>query len=584
MKLKKLLSGNEAIARGSWECGVRFGAGYPGTPSTEILEYMAQYKEVDSQWSPNEKVAFEVAAGASIGGARSIATMKHVGVNVAADPLFSFSYMGVNGGFVLVSADDPSLHSSQNEQDNRHYAVAAKVPLFEPADSQEAKDFTKEAFDVSEKFDTLVIMRMTTRTCHSKGVVTLEDRIEPAGRGYIKDYKKYVLLPSNAKVRHAFVEERTKRLEEYSNSCKFNRIEKGDTKIGIITAGVAYQYAKEVFPNASILKLGMLHPLPRKLITKFSKMVDKLIIIEELDPFIEMQVKAMGIKVTGKDKIPILFELTQTVVRDSLKTKPKKTSIIAGLKLPGRPPVMCPGCSHRGMFHSFKRLKLTVTGDIGCYTLGALPPLETMDTCMCMGASIGAALGLEKAEGAKISRKMVAVIGDSTFIHSGITPLIDVVYNKGTTTVCILNNTTTAMTGHQEHPGTGLTLKEDQTKSLDIYALAQAVGVKRVVKVDPYNLKEVRKVLKEEIKAPEPSVIISDAPCIIKAKKKLGVIKEVDRDVCNECKLCLDLGCPAIEVYDNKPKINQFMCVGCDMCGQVCMTGAIHSVSKISGK
>jgi len=581
--LRKLISGNEAVAYGAWECGVRFAAGYPGTPSTEILEYLSNFDEVDSQWSPNEKVAFEVGAGASMGGARVLVTMKHVGVNVTADPLFSLSYMGVNGGLVLVSADDPSMHSSQNEQDNRHYAIAAKVPLFEPSDSQEARDFTKEAFDVSEKFDTPVILRMTTRTCHSKGIVETGKRKEVDNTGYVKNYKKYVLLPSNARIRHIHVEERMKKLEDYSNETLCNRIERGNKKLGIITAGVAYQYAKEVFPDATYLKLGMIHPLPKKLIKKFSRLVEKIIIIEELDPVIEEQVKAMGIKVVGKDKVPLIYELNQEILRLVLKRGKPKKSLLEGVKLPGRPPVMCPGCSHRGMFHSFKRLRLTVTGDIGCYTLGALPPLEATDTCTCMGASIGTALGIEKATGEKTSKRMVAVIGDSTFVHSGITPLIDVVYNKGTTTVCILDNSTTAMTGHQEHPATGRTLKGEETAKLDLFAICKAIGVKRVVRVNPYDLKGVRKTLKEELKSGEPSVIISEAPCIIKVRHKLGAVKKVNIEECDECYLCLDLGCPAIELDGKKPRINMLLCVGCDMCVQVCPTGAIQSVGKASG-
>ncbi|MDZ7261841.1 MAG: indolepyruvate ferredoxin oxidoreductase subunit alpha [candidate division KSB1 bacterium] len=573
--MKALLSGNEAIARGAYEAGARFAAAYPGTPSTEILENTARYKEITSQWSPNEKVALEVAAGASLGGARALAAMKHVGLNVAADPLFSLSYLGVNAGLVIISADDPSLHSSQNEQDNRWYARAAKIPMLEPADSQEAKDFTVRAFEISEIFDTPVLLRTTTRVNHSKGIVQLSERMEPAERGYKKDISKNVLLPSNARGRHAFVEERLKKLEEFNNQSDLNQVEWGDRSLGIITSGVAYQYAREVFPQASFLKLGLTNPLPRKLIQNFAAQVREIYVIEELDPFLEEQVKALGLKVIGKEKVPLLYELDPQRVAEAFAVGASETSepVLKDLKIPGRPPVLCPGCSHRGIFYAIKRLKLTAMGDIGCYTLAALPPLSAMDTCLCMGASVGMASGMEKAQG---KGKLIAVIGDSTFIHSGITGLIDIVYNKGTTKLCILDNRTTAMTGHQEHPGTGLTLSGEPTHQLDLEALCRAIGVNRVVKVNPFDISEILHVLKEEMAVDEPSVIISDGFCIIREGTRLGEPYYVDEELCVECDLCFQVGCPAIEKSTSgKAWINPLLCVGCDVCAQVCKPGAI---------
>ena len=486
---KAILSGNEAIARGFYEAGGSFASAYPGTPSTEILENIVQYEEIQAQWAPNEKVALEVAAGAALGGARSLAAMKHVGVNVAADPLFSLSYQGVNTGIVIVSADDPSMHSSQNEQDNRWYARAAKIPMLEPSDSQEAKDFTKLALELSEKFDTPVLLRTTTRINHSKSIVSLNDRVAIPTKQYKKDMLKNVLLPSNARKKHVLVEKRMTDLEQFGNECDCNRIEWGDKKLGIITSGISYQYTREIFPNTSILKLGLTNPLPKKLIREFVDQVEKVYVIEELDPFLEEQILAMGIQLEGKNRLPIIGELSQEIVARSLigESEPQKSSL-KDIPIPPRPPVLCPGCSHRGVFYAMKKLRLTVTGDIGCYTLAAIPPLEIMDTCLCMGASVGFAEGMEKAAGDKLKGKLVGVIGDSTFYHSGITGLIDIVYNQGKTKICILDNHITAMTGHQEHPGSGLTLKGEPTIKADLEAICRAVGVKRVVKFDPYNI------------------------------------------------------------------------------------------------
>jgi len=575
---KAILSGNEAIARGLYEAGGRFAAAYPGTPSTEILENVGRYAEIQAQWAPNEKVALEVAAGAALGGTRSLAAMKHVGLNVAADPLFSLSYQGVNAGIVIVSADDPSMHSSQNEQDNRWIARAAKMPMLEPSDSQEAKDFTVAALGLSEAFDSPILLRTTTRVNHSKSIVALNDRVEVAPKAYKKDMLKNVLLPSNAQKKHVLVEKRLTDLEEYGNTCSLNRIEWGDKALGIITSGVAYHYAREAFPLASILKLGLTFPLPRKLVRDFAGQVQRLLVIEELDPFLEEQIAAMGIAVEGKSKLPILGELSPDVIAQSFGLESVKTeSALNDVLIPPRPPVLCPGCSHRGMFYAMKKLKLIVTGDIGCYTLAAIPPLETIDTCLCMGASIGYAEGIEKANGDALKGKIIGVIGDSTFYHSGITGLMDVVYNRAKSKICILDNHITAMTGHQDHPGSGLTLKGESTVKLDLEALCRAVGVKRVVKVNPYNLNETIATLKQEMAADEPSVIIADAPCVIRAKIKFSEPYYVDAETCIMCGMCHKIGCPAIEKDENgKTKINELFCIGCDLCRQLCKPGAIR--------
>lgn len=516
--MKKVLLGNEAIARGAYEAGCRVAAGYPGTPSTEILEAMAHsYPEVKSQWSCNEKVAFEVAAGAAIAGARSMTTMKHVGLNVAADPMFTFSYTGVTSGFVIINADDPGAWSSQNEQDNRHYARAAKLPMLEPSDPHEAYSFTKLAFDLSEQFDRPVIVRTTTRIAHSQGVVEIGERKESELREFPINPQKYVMIPAHARPRHKFVEEQLEKMREYSYTSGINRIEKGKTKRGIITAGISYQYVKETCPDDNVLKIGMMWPLPDKMIREFASMNDELFVVEELDPFIEDYVKALGIKVTGKEIIPLCGELNADIVDSALNGKKHSNSInpYAGT-IPNRPPALCKGCPHALVFNAIKKLNLIVNGDIGCYTLGVLPPYNAMHSQGCMGASVSMHLGFEKAWGNALARKSVAVLGDSTFIHSGITGLIDIVYNGGTGTVIILDNRTTGMTGHQENPSTGKTLLGDPSPELNFEALCLACGVKRVVTVDPIEKENLERVLAEETAAEEPSVIIVKRKCILK--------------------------------------------------------------------
>ncbi|MBC8185551.1 indolepyruvate ferredoxin oxidoreductase subunit alpha [candidate division KSB1 bacterium] len=575
---KTILSGNEAIARGFYEAGGLFASAYPGTPSTEILENIGKYSEIQAQWAPNEKVALEVVGGAALGGVRVLSAMKHVGLNVAADPLFSLSYQGVNGGLVIVSADDPAMHSSQNEQDNRWYARAAKIPMLEPSDSQEAKDFTILALEISEKYDTPVLLRTTTRINHSKSIVTLNERVLPQQKDYVKDFAKNILLPANARKKHVLVEKRLEELAEYGTNCSCNIIELADKKMGIVASGVSYNYVKEILPNVSILKLGLTNPLPKKLIREFADQVERLFVIEELDPFLEEQIAAMGIKVEGKNRLPILGEFDQTIVAQAFNSDvPADKSVLDEVKIPPRPPVLCPGCSHRGVFYVMKKMKLTITGDIGCYTLGALPPLEAMDTCLCMGASVGYAEGLEKTAGDKLKGKIIGVIGDSTFYHSGITGLIDMVYNDSKAKLCILDNQITAMTGHQENPGSGLMLKNDPAKKVDIEALCRAAGVNKVVKVDPYNIEETLAVFKEVMALDEPAVIIADAPCVIKARIIFSKPYFVDAGKCTKCEICHRIGCPAIEKdEDGKAKINPLLCIGCDMCLQVCKPQAIQ--------
>ncbi len=572
---KAILSGNEAVARGAYEAGLAFAAAYPGTPSTEILENIAPYKQIQAQWSPNEKVAFEVAMGACFGGLRSLVAMKHVGLNVAADPLFTSSYVGVNGGFVIVSADDPGMHSSQNEQDNRRYARFAKIPLLEPSDSQEAKDFVGHALQISERFDTPVLLRLTTRICHSKGVVTLGRRKRVARKPYVKDAPKRLVIPAHARVRHSVVERRLKDLQRFAEKTSLNRIEKGSSKLGVVTSGVAYQYVREVFPQATILKLGFTFPFPRRLARRFSGMVEKIYVVEELEPLLEEELVLMGIPVIGKQRVPREGELNTEVVREAFlgtrRRRPVRKDIVP------RPPVLCPGCPHTGLFYTLNRLKIGSTGDIGCYTLGAMPPLNAMDTCICMGASIGNALGLEKAMGREGAEKIVAVIGDSTFLHSGMTGLLDVVYNQGTTTVIILDNRTTAMTGHQQHPGTGRNLKGEPAPMVDLEAVCRALGVKDVVVVDPHDLKATRKAVKEATRRRKPSVIIARRPCVMLPEFRVeGKPPKVNPAVCSACGLCLDLGCPAIVLQeDGRAQIEEFMCIGCGLCRQVCPKGAI---------
>jgi len=516
---KKVLLGNEAIARGAYEAGCHVAAAYPGTPSTEILECIARdYRSIKAQWSPNEKVALEVVAGAAVAGARAMAAMKHVGLNVAADPLFTFSYTGVNGGMVIINADDPSAWSSQNEQDNRWLARAAKLPMIEPSNPQEAKDFTKLAFNLSEKYDRPVIVRITTRIAHSQGIVELGEKMDVPVKPFVRNPQKFVMLPAHARPRHVFIEEQLLKLKEYSNTSGINRIEWGGKKRGIITDSVAYQYVKETCPDDSVLKIGMVWPMPDDMIRQFAAGVESLYVVEELDPFIEDYVKALGIRCTGKEIIPLCFELSPDIVDKAMNGKSHDSAYpkYDTNPIPPRPPALCKGCPHGFVFNVLKKLDLTINGDIGCYTLGALPPYSAMHSQGCMGASIGMHLGFEKAHGDEMARNSVAVIGDSTFVHSGITPLIDLVYNKGTGTVLILDNRGTAMTGHQDHPATGVTLMGEKTHELDLAALARAVGVKRVVTVDPAKTEEFERVVKEEVAAREPSVIVSLRKCILK--------------------------------------------------------------------
>jgi indolepyruvate ferredoxin oxidoreductase alpha subunit len=596
--MKKIMSGNEAMARGAFEAGVKVAAAYPGTPSTEILETIGkQYKEIYAEWSPNEKVALEVASGASLAGARAMVSMKHVGVNVGADPFMTLSYVGVNGGFVLVTCDDPELYSSQNEQDNRHYARFAKVPMFEPSDSQEAKDFIKLGFEVSEKFDTPVMVRSVTRISHAKGIVELQDPVVPPIPIEIKkDTAKYTMLPSFARIRHAFIEERFLRLKEFAEQFPGNRMEINDSTIGIISAGISYQYAKEVFPNYSYLKLGMVWPLPKNLIGAFFKKVKKVYVVEELDPFLEENIRAMGFKPKGgKNLFPICGELNPFLVEKGMlgkKFKPPKPFYKEPL-LP-RPPNLCPGCPHRGIMHVLRKLKVFTAGDIGCYTLGAYPPLNVINSNICMGSSIGSAHGMAKALGEKGNGKIVGVIGDSTFLHGGVHPLMNVVYNKSHTTTIILDNRTTGMTGQQEHPATGYTLRGEKTHQIDFVEMGRILGIENPRKVNPWNLEETEKVIREELEKEEPSLIISEGPCILlrRAFKKYNKPLQVDSAKCIGCKTCVNLGCPAISYQpvegemamtaDGKKRkgishIEASLCPGCHLCYQVCKFGAIQS-------
>lgn len=574
------LSGNEAVAQGAWEAGVKVATAYPGTPSTEILESISKFKEVKAQWSVNEKVALEIALGASFAGVRALSAMKHVGLNVAADPFFSASYIGTTGGFVIVSCDDPEMHSSQNEQDNRYYAKMAKVPMLEPSDSAEAKEFTKLAYDISEKYDTPVLLRLTTRISHSRSLVKLGQRQEIPVKGYQKDFAKRVLLPSNARKRHVFVEKRMTELKEFSESFPYNRIENGSKKLGIISSSVAYTYAREVFDGMSFLKLSMTYPLPEKLIKTFAEMVNEIIVIEELDPFLEEQIKAMGIKVIGKEKVPIIGELNPQIIRDAFNI-PYEKKEYEKIEIPPRPPALCPGCPHTPVYYNLMLLKTIVTGDIGCYTLAALPPLSTTDSCVDMGASIGNAFGIEIAlKDEEKKSRVVATIGDSTFYHSGITPLIDIVYNKGTTTVIILDNSTTAMTGHQDHPGTGRTLQGEEAPVIDLETLIRGIGIKHVYVVDPYEVKNLKEIINREIRRPEPSVIIARRPCVLHKKFKglqFSPVR-VDTALCTSCRLCIRLGCPSISMKNDKAIIDEITCVGCGVCVEICPPLAIKWV------
>ncbi len=574
--MKKLMLGNEAVARGVYEAGATVASSYPGTPSTEITENIAKYDEIYSEWAPNEKVALEVASGAAIAGARAFAAMKHVGLNVAADPLFTMSYIGVNGGLVIAVADDPGMHSSQNEQDSRHYAKASKVVMLEPSDSQEAKDFTIEAFDISEKYDTPVIIRLSTRISHSQSLVELGERKSIELKEYTKDPAKNVMMPAMGRKRHIIVEERIKKLTEVSDSCSFNKIEIRDTSLGIISSGIAYQYAKEVFPEASFLKIGMPYPLPDKMILEFASKVHKIIVIEELDPIIEEHCKALGIMTTGKNKLPLCGEYSADLIRGKLLGANKEKYEIDSGELPVRPPVMCAGCPHRGLFHAVNKLNLIVTGDIGCYTLGALPPLNALDTCICMGAGFTAAHGFNKARGDEFAKKVIGVMGDSTFTHSGVTGLIDIVYNKGVSTVLVLDNSITGMTGHQNNPVNGFTIKGEPTRNVDIEKMAYAIGFERVRKVDPFDVDNTVKVLREETRTAEPSLIIVQRPCALLKTVNYSGIVNVDYDKCKRCMMCMKIGCPAISDVDGKIVIDETQCVGCELCINVCKFDAMH--------
>ena len=573
--MKKLMLGNAAVARGAYEAGVSVVASYPGTPSTEITENIVKYDEIYAEWSPNEKVAGEVAIGASIGGARAMTCMKHVGLNVMADPVFTASYTGVNGGLVLCVADDPGMHSSQNEQDSRHYAKAAKLLMLEPSDSSECKEFTKVAYDLSEKFDTPVIVRLSTRVSHSQGLVEEKERINYELKPYEKNIGKFVMMPGNAIKRHVVVEERTKAEIEFAENSDLNTTEINSDKIGVITSGISYMYAKEALGDrVSYLKLGMVYPLPENLIKDFCKKHETVYVIEELDPFIEEHCKQLGLNVIGKDKFTMLGEYTPEMIKGVVFGEGKAECATIDEQIPVRPPVMCAGCPHRATFYVLKKLGLVVSGDIGCYTLGAVAPLASVDTTICMGASVSAAMGMAKARGPEFNKKLVAVIGDSTFMHSGITGLIDIVYNKGNNTVIILDNSITGMTGHQDNPTTGFTIRKEPTKQVDLELLAKAVGIERVVIADPFDLKNFEKVVKEEVEADEPSVIIAQRPCaLLKTVKYTGHCKINDN--CKNCKMCMKLGCPAISIKDGKVTIDETQCNGCGLCINVCPFGAI---------
>lgn len=573
--MKELMLGNKAVARGLYEAGCKVISSYPGTPSTEITEEAAAYKEVYCEWAPNEKVALEVAHGATLGGVRAACAMKHVGLNVAADPLFTISYQGLNAGLVVCVADDPGMHSSQNEQDSRHYAIAAKLPMLEPSDSEESRVFAKKAFEMSEKFNTPVLLKMVTRVSHSQSIVDTEERIEPAQVPYVKDPTK-VMMTLNSRNAHVRVEQRTKDLIEYAENCEFNRVEMGkDTSVGIITDSTSYQYAREVLgEDACILKLGLINPLPEKLIKDFAAKVDKVVVLEELDPIIENHCKQLGIKVSGKDTFPICGEFSQNLVRECLGMKvPEHMSIDENV--PARPPVMCAGCPHRGIFYILKKKKCMVYGDIGCYTLGAVAPLNAMDLNVCMGASCSGLHGFNKAMGEAGESNSVGVIGDSTFIHSGMTGITDISYNMSNSTVIILDNSITGMTGHQQNPTTGKNLRGEPAGKVDLEALCKALGFNRVRVVDPYDLKAVEEAVIEELAAKEPSIIISRRPCVmIKGTVHKPPIS-VDEDKCVGCKQCMSIGCPAIAVKDKKAHIDPTLCIGCKVCSQMCKFGAI---------
>ncbi len=576
---KKIMLGNEAIARGAYEAGVKVSAAYPGTPSTEISENIVQYKEIYSEWSPNEKVAAEVAIGASISGVRAMFSMKHVGVNVASDPLYTIAYGGVNGGLVLVAADDPGLYSSQNEQDTRMVGRAAQVPVLEPSDSEEAKDFVKLAFELSEQYDTPMIVRTTTRLAHSQGLVELCDRTEVEDKKYERNPAKFVMMPGNAKGRHVFVEQRLKKMAEDASSLSINKAEYNDTSIGFITSGIPYQYVKEACPNASVLKLGMVHPLPKKLIEEFASKVDKLYIFEELEPVIEEQVKSWGIKCIGKEIFTVQGEYSANMLRKAVLGQEEELK--AAAQVPARPPILCPGCPHRSVYSVLNKLKIHAAGDIGCYTLGAVAPLNVVDTTVCMGASISTLHGMEKAKGKDYIKNWVAVIGDSTFMHTGVNSLINMVYNKGTGTVMILDNSTTGMTGHQDHAATGKTLMGETTKAVNLMQLCKAIGVEHVVEVNAFDTAELERIVKEETAREDVSVIITKSPCVLLKGNVFPDVCVPDSDKCKKCGMCLRPGCPALtKNADGTISIDATMCNGCGLCMQLCKFDAIEKKAR----
>lgn len=569
--------GNEAIARGAYEAGVKVSAAYPGTPSTEISENIALYDEIYAEWSPNEKVAAEVAIGASISGVRAMASMKHVGVNVASDPLYTVSYSGVNGGLVLVAADDPGLYSSQNEQDTRCVARAANVPVLEPSDSQEAKDFVKFAYELSEKYDTPVIVRTTTRLAHSQGTVTLEERKVPEDKAYERNPAKYVMMPGNAIGRHVYVEQRMKALAEDGCGFAVNKAEYLDTSIGFITSGIPYQYVKEACPNASVLKLGMVHPLPKKLIEEFASRVEKLYIFEELEPVIEEQVKSWGIAAAGKELFTVQGEYSANMIRE--RVLKEDVAAKAPARVPARPPILCPGCPHRSVFSVLNRLGIHAAGDIGCYTLGAVPPLSVIDTTICMGASISTLHGMEKAKGKDYIKNWAAVIGDSTFMHTGVNSLMNMVYNQGTGTVIILDNSTTGMTGHQDHAATGKTLKGETVPAISIYHLCKSMGIEHVTEADAFDTRELERIVKEETARDAVSVIIAKAPCVLLKGNVFPYKCRPVEDKCKKCGMCLKPGCPALtKKADGTIAIDDTMCNGCGLCEQLCRFGGIERI------
>jgi len=574
--MKQLMLGNEAVARGLYEAGCAFVSSYPGTPSTEVTEAVARYQEIYAEWAPNEKVAMESAFGASLAGKRSFCGMKHVGLNVAADPLFTIAYTGVNAGMVICVADDAGMHSSQNEQDSRHYARASKIPMLEPSDSAEALAFTKLAYELSEQFDTPVLLKMCTRIAHSQSVIETGARTE-AVKTYEKNPQKYIMMPGNARRRHPIVEARTKALVDWAETCEINRVEDGsDHSRGIITSSTSYQYVKEVLGDTyPVLKLGMIWPLPEKKIRDFAASVDEVVVVEELDSFIEAHCQALGLQVTGKSLFSCIDEFSQNLVREKLgKTVPAAGSKVEDA-IPPRPPVMCAGCPHRSLFYTLAKNKITALGDIGCYTLGAVPPLGALDTTICMGASISGAHGFVKAQTGAADNRTVAVIGDSTFMHSGVTGLINVAYNESNTTVIIVDNSITGMTGHQQNPTTGFNLKGDPCTKIDLETLCRAVGIKRVRVVDPYDLKQTETAILEELAANEPSVIISRRPCALLKYVKHNKPVSVAPDKCRSCKLCMKIGCPAISMKDNKAVIDNTLCTGCGVCTQLCHFGAL---------